>query len=591
MAAILAQDALGQFCGAEAADKVLVDFAAGKAKVEALGAEVSERKVLTLVFPEPGAGVSISPAEGSWNLEQYMAVAVVVRNPGKKPLTLIGQLNRHPWINGFVHLPAGSKDTMIIHMRRAELTDRRKDQFVGMRGIPGGHQWHWDPFDVQAVKILTLRDLDGVSVGRSAEVVSIRAVGRYAPIPPDKEKDYFPFVDEFGQFMHADWPGKVKTAEDIRRFAARESTDLQKKTLWKWTKYGGWTEGPKLEATGHFRTEKHNGRWWLVDPEGRLFWSHGVTGVRFSTETRVGDRKHHFSVIPEEFKGKRMVDFTETDLAIRFGPDWKAMASSMAHDRLRSWGMNTVANWSEPSVCNLRRTPYVVAIHYSGPGKTGLEKLLREPEEFRKALRARLAREKGKTSEDPWCIGYFIDNEIKWGNGMDPEFYYKTVGEEMRRVAPNKLYLGSRLHGHAHPHGSRPHLVAAAAKHCDVLGVNRYRFSPSDLRMLEGVDIPIIIGEYHFGALDRGLLHTGLRGVSNQRQRAYAYEHYVTQALRHPNIVGTHWFQYRDQSVTGRGDGENYQIGFVDVCDTPYPEIIEASRRIGRNMYRIRSGN
>ena len=43
-----------------------------------------------------------------------------------------------------------------------------------------------------------------------------------------------------------------------------------------------------------------------------------------------------------------------------------------------------------------------------------------------------------------------------------------------------------------------------------------------------------------------------------------AYGHYVSEALEHPAVVGTHWFQYRDQMVTGRGDGENYQIGFVD---------------------------
>jgi len=36
--------------------------------------------------------------------------------------------------------------------------------------------------------------------------------------------------------------------------------------------YGGWSAGPKLEATGYFRAEKYNGKWWLVDPEGRLFW-------------------------------------------------------------------------------------------------------------------------------------------------------------------------------------------------------------------------------------------------------------------------------------------------------------------------------
>ena len=56
----------------------------------------------------------------------------------------------------------------------------------------------------------------------------------------------------------------------------------------------------------------------------------------------------------------------------------------------------------------------------------------------------------------------------------------------------------------------------------------------------------------------------------------------------HPRIVGTHWFQFGDEAVTGRGDGENYQIGFVDVCDTPYAETIAASREIGAELYQAR---
>ena len=62
----------------------------------------------------------------------------------------------------------------------------------------------------------------------------------------------------------------------------------------------------------------------------------------------------------------------------------------------------------------------------------------------------------------------------------------------------------------------------------------------------------------------------------------------MTSALRNPWIVGAHWFQYGDQATTGRFDGENYQIGFVDICDLPYAETIEASRRVGYNMYETR---
>jgi len=129
----------------------------------------------------------------------------------------------------------------------------------------------------------------------------------------------------------------------------------------------------------------------------------------------------------------------------------------------------------------------------------------------------------------------------------------------------------------------------AAAKFCDVVGYNRYRYSVADLTLPEGVDKPIIIGEFHFGALDRGMFHTGLRPTADQNARAAAYADYVRGALENPAIVGTHWFQYGEQATTGRGDGENYQIGFLDVCDTPYPETIEACRAVGYEMYEMRT--
>jgi hypothetical protein len=47
----------------------------------------------------------------------------------------------------------------------------------------------------------------------------------------------------------------------------------------------------------------------------------------------------------------------------------------------------------------------------------------------------------------------------------------------------------------------------------------------------------------------------------------------------------------QEQPTTGRGDGENYQIGFLDICDRPYPEIVQAARQIGRSMYEYRSEN
>jgi len=439
------------------------------------------------------------------------------------------------------------------------------------------------------IETVALRDLDGVSKGQEIDLVAIRAIGLYSELSEEKAKDYFPFVDQFGQFKHENWEGKINSVSDLIKYREIEASDLIRHSGPKgWSQYGGWKDGPKLKATGHFRVEKHQGKWWFVDPEGYLFWSHGIDCVRFGAQTSTLKREGYFDQLPQGYVSRNGIDFAKANQRAKYGQGWEQIVIEQAHRRLRSWGMNTVGNWSDSQCFQQGRTPYVVAIHYSWD-KNKLGELMEDPQRLRELVRERMQAETNSTGKDPWCIGYFVDNEIRWQQGWNAEVYYQVVSEEVKKATPSKLYMGSRLHGHNEVYGSKEHIVAAAAKYCDVIGVNRYRFSPSDLRMVEGVDKPLLIGEFHFGALDRGMIHPVLRGLSDQQQRGYAYEHYLMEALKHPHIVGTHWFQYREQNITGRFDGENYQIGFVDICDTPYQEIIAASRRIGYQMYIIRS--
>lgn len=578
-----------RLCGVMPDDELVIDFQTKKATIKADGAIVSAANGLGVVFPKAGSGVILSAPKDMWDFNRYVAIAVDVKNTGNGPVSLLGTLDNNDCNATFLHIPAGKSDTMLFYLLR-----KRKNSdypfaeiFVGMNGMPAGYISHWASTDPKAVKTITIRDIDGLSVGQSIAITAVRGIGQYGKLTTPKDA-FFPFVDAFGQFKHESWPGKVSSVDDLKSRISIEEADLKKNPGPNdRSQYGGWNKGPRLKATGHFRTEKHEGKWWLVDPEGYLFWSHGITGVHFRSDTAIGERKHYFEEVPWAFVSKNMIDFAKANLAAKYGDDWESVASALSHRRLKSWGMNTIANWSAPEIYGMKKTPYTVAVHYGD--KEQLAALLKTPDEFRNRLRSTMQAEIGKTTDDPWCIGYFVDNEIHWKRGMDADLYYKTVREEVKRVAPNKLYLGSRLHGHAYPHGSDQWVVQAAAKYCDVLSINRYRFSPSDLIMVEGADVPIVIGEFHFGALDRGMIHTGLRGVAGQQQRAYAYEHYVEQALKHPHIVGTHWFQLRDQNITGRSDGENYQIGFVDICDTPYQETIDASRRIGEKMYQYRS--
>jgi hypothetical protein len=123
-----------------------------------------------------------------------------------------------------------------------------------------------------------------------------------------------------------------------------------------------------------------------------------------------------------------------------------------------------------------------------------------------------------------------------------------------------------------------------------VLSFNRYEYSVANDQPPVGVDLPIIIGEFHFGALDRGLFHVGLKATKDQNDRATKYREYLEGALKNHWIIGAHWFEYRDEPLAGRFDGENYQIGFVDITDTPYPELVAAARKFGAHMYTLRAG-
>ena len=435
------------------------------------------------------------------------------------------------------------------------------------------------------------------------------------------------------------------------------------------------------EYSGFFRAEKHNGKWWLVDPAGRLFWSHGIDCVRASSgATPVSLRKHYFAALPEKDTplgqyygwggwaphgfyhnkgGYQHYNFTAANLLRKFGEGWEQTYADLAHRRIRSWGMNTIGNWSDPAVYRMKKTPYVATIHFhSKPieGSSGYWGKFPDPFDvgFRTNLRQRLEQEREHAAKDPYCIGFFVHNELAWGNetslstaALDspadqpakkaivehlktkhsgdiaklnkvwaanyPSFdglmnnpspgqkndtfkadmrecytliarqYFDVCRSEVKRVAPNHLYLGCRF-AWVNDLAAR-----AAGDYCDVVGYNRYRDSVADFVLPAGIDKPVIIGEFHFGALDRGMFHPGLRKCIDQSERAAKYTSYVTGALDNPLIVGTHWFLYGSQATTGRGDGENYQIGFVDLCDTPYPEIIAACRKAGYKLYERRN--
>jgi hypothetical protein len=130
------------------------------------------------------------------------------------------------------------------------------------------------------------------------------------------------------------------------------------------------------------------------------------------------------------------------------------------------------------------------------------------------------------------------------------------------------------------------------ARGFDVFSINIYRYGPGRTtfdRISSLVQRPIVIGEFHIGVPNRGMA-PGLVQAMNQDERAIGYRYYVEQSAAHPSVIGTHWFQWLDQPVTGRNDGENYNIGFIDVTDQPYAEMVAAAKLTHGRLLNIHRG-
>ncbi len=619
-------------------------------------------------------GLTLQMPKGPMDLSTFERVSLDVRNLSDVSLKIALRVDddrkdvkRSMTVT--IEIAPGRTETLSTKLHSTPWVLDEPLELVGMRDCPK-HQSKLDTSKVTQVIVF----LPKPSRDYTFEFENLRAEGRTQRM---KAKGFIPFVDEFGQFKHADWPGKIHSLAALTKAKEAEQADMKAyPSPDAWNQYGGWTKGPQLNATGFFRVEKQKGQWWLVDPTGRLFWSHGVDCVNFGSSTPISERESYFQWLPKEddafarfygrgnwaphgfYKGKRYrtFDFAAANLMRKYGEDFYETTAQLCHRRLRSWGMNTIGNWSQRDIYLKRKTPYVATIHTSSRSIEGSEGYwgkffdVFDPA-FRQSLKKRIEAEKDKSIGDPWCIGFFVHNELSWGNEtslavaalkspadqhakkafvkvlrekyetieklnrawgsgygswdgllksrvepdkkqahgdltafytMIAETYFRIIREELKAAAPHQLYLGCRFAW------ANDRAVKAAAKYCDVVSYNRYAHSIRSLPVPKGLEKPIIIGEFHFGALDRGMFHTGLVACTDQRGRAQKYREYVFGALRDWRIVGTHWFQYRDQALTGRGDGENYQIGLVDGCDNPYPETIEALREVGNILYEYR---
>lgn len=639
------------------------------AKIEQAGGAVQ------LKVDDPGwdSGLVVEPkGAASWDLSAAEFVAVDVENVSELQARLLMQVTAggpethdkkdYRETNAGIALNPGEKRTL-----RMRLPHRWK--YAAPSGMPGMRAI--DTSNIVRVEFFMQWPFERPTPGLlNVRLSNLRTEGTLVPTAPVTAEKYAPFIDTYGQFIHGDWPAKIHSQADLRKNFEKEKAELDASVRpAEWDRYGGWKTGPQLKATGSFRTEKHEGKWYLVDPDGRLFFSQGLDVLStYNDPLKVMPGKEGwFASLPA---GTTAYQPTEVALSQKYGTRNYAGAyfETLAR-RLEHWGMNSIGNWSRPELMALGKTPYTLQLtDYDWKMPRIAESKVKFYDVFDPAYAAKMknlvstAAAKDpmvtKSLTDPMCIGYFIDNELNFGNrgkltlvddilrspakqaakrelaaDMKAKYgeiaklnaawgtshgdwdallastgvpasdeyradskaffqkmvdrYFELARDAVKSVAPDRLYLGCRF---ISTDAVRPALAEASRKYCDVLSVNIYSASAANFPVEGMPDMPMLIGEFHFGVLDRGMFSASLcnAGVT-QGDRATAYTRFMQGVLAHPNFVGAHWFQYRDQPLTGRGDGEAYPIGFVDIDDTPYEEICRAARDVGENMYRYRA--
>ena len=233
--------------------------------------------------------------------------------------------------------------------------DRSGQSMASVFNRPANSFWMsvWGPFGaINAVKALGVR----MEYPLSRPTLQIRAVRLTKEDPGSEILEKEPAIDEFGQWIHADWPRKIKSMGQLR-----SEWDAEEKGLapgaFNYCQYGGYRE-TKERATGFFRVERVKGKWWLVDPDGHLFLSTVVPNMGGGgAETKTDGREKYYAALPPlelmpatpaiasgAASVARPRSFFLWNLLRRYGPDWRVKSAEMALRRADAWGLTTMAS-------------------------------------------------------------------------------------------------------------------------------------------------------------------------------------------------------------------------------------------------------
>lgn len=373
--------------------------------------------------------------------------------------------------------------------------------------------------------------------------------------------------------------------------------------------YGGFT-GIATEATGFFRIERIDDRWWLIDPEGHAFLSVGMNHFDLHA------LKHHDNI--HVWRDRYGAD---TDTYIREG----------ISKPLREWGFNTIGwsqecvggRWKDPKA-NLRHShgwtheqfrtaglPYVYNFVFGD-----MEHFNMKPEYpdvdgevFDEWIDYQARSACVDMADDPLLVGYadlpqpdFLRKAPgSWAENLDLEkdedvaelkrivstYFQKTVAA-IRRHDPNHLILGPRFFPQPPPPDTPEWVIQLAGKHFDLILVNNHvRLDQIDTEIARWHEIsgkPILFSDMLYLAPTR-LLHIDPGGptyMPDQAARGDAYAHFCETVFARPWCIGVHWCAYLENRTR--------KSGVRNWLDEPYDDCVSRMAAFNGRVYEVARG-
>ena len=397
----------------------------------------------------------------------------------------------------------------------------------------------------------------------------------------------------------------------------------------KTDKYGARADR-KILATGFFRAEKIQGRWWIADPDGHLMINVGLNNVA----TAASDSS--MQLMSQKYGDKA-----------NWASKTKALMADLGYNSFGAWSDNE----SLTSLKSQNRRPFSYTIiknfmseygrqkggTFQASGHTGYKDntifvfdsaFVKFCDNYAKQLAA--------TKHDKNLFGYFSDNELPFDRlsldsyvskkdttdegyiaanqwlkqknisfkdisdkerneflGVMAERYYSIVSKAIKKYDPNHLYLGSRFHSYEK---KVKEVFAAAGKYVDVIAVNYYReWTPlkEDMDNWEAWSAkPFIITEWYTKGEDSGMPNYSGAGwvVKTQKDRGLFYQNFTLSLLESRNCVGFHWFKYQDNDPSNlKTDPSNRDSnkGIVTLGYKVYSDCTERMKTLNKNIYQL----